>query len=120
MIRGIVQGVLFRASMRDVARANRVDGWVRNRPDGAVEALLEGEEIDVKRVLDWSERGPSRARVDSVTEMFTVPWSGLVTPLTLNSTEYSPSERSAGGLIRTWNSRASPAASGGARQSRCA
>ncbi|TLX98178.1 MAG: acylphosphatase [Thaumarchaeota archaeon] len=67
VVRGIVQGVLFRASMRDVARANRVDGWVRNRPDGAVEALLEGEEIDVKKVLDWSERGPSRARVDSVT-----------------------------------------------------
>ena len=59
--------MLFRASMRDVARAYRVDGWVRNRPDGAVEALLEGEEIDVKKVLDWSERGPSRARVDSVT-----------------------------------------------------
>ena len=67
MVRGIVQGVLFRASMSEVARANRVDGWVRNRPDGAVEALLEGEEIDIKKVLDWSERGPRRARVDSVT-----------------------------------------------------
>ena len=67
MVRGIVQGVLFRASMRDVARANRVDGWVMNRPDGAVEALLEGEEIDIRKVLDWSEHGPRRARVDSVT-----------------------------------------------------
>ena len=67
MVRGIVQGVLFRASMSEVARANRVDGWVRNRPDGAVEALLEGEEIDIRKVLDWSERGPRRARVDSVT-----------------------------------------------------
>ena len=67
MVRGIVQGVLFRASMSEVAREYRVDGWVRNRPDGAVEALLEGEEVDIKKVLEWSERGPRRARVDSVT-----------------------------------------------------
>ena len=38
-----------------------------NELENSVEALLEGEEIDVKKVLDWSERGPSRARVDSVT-----------------------------------------------------
>jgi acylphosphatase len=67
VVRGLVQGVLFRASMSEVARANRVDGWVRNRTDGAVEALLEGEEGDIKKVLDWSEHGPRRARVDSVT-----------------------------------------------------
>jgi len=67
VVRGIVQGVLFRASMSEVAREYRVDGWVRNRPDGAVEALLEGEEVDIKKVLEWSERGPRRARVDSVT-----------------------------------------------------
>jgi len=53
--------------MTEVARANRVDGWVRNRTDGAVEALLEGEEEDIKKVLDWSDHGPGRARVDSVT-----------------------------------------------------
>ena len=66
-MRGLVQGVLFRASMTEVARANRVDGWVRNRADGAVEALLEGDEEDVRKVLEWSEHGPRRARVDSVT-----------------------------------------------------
>ncbi len=53
--------------MSEVAREYRVDGWVRNRPDGAVEALLEGEEVDIKKVLEWSQRGPRRARVDSVT-----------------------------------------------------
>ncbi len=52
--------------MSEVARANRVDGWVRNRVDGAVEAVLEGEETDIQSVLRWSERGPPRARVDSV------------------------------------------------------
>ncbi|TLX96847.1 MAG: acylphosphatase [Thaumarchaeota archaeon] len=67
VVRGLVQGVLFRASMTEVARANRVDGWVRNRADGAVEALLEGDEGDVRKVLEWSEHGPRRARVDSVT-----------------------------------------------------
>jgi len=66
VIRGLVQGVLFRDSMSHVARDKRVDGWVRNRDDGGVEALLEGEERDVREVLAWAERGPRRARVDSV------------------------------------------------------
>ncbi len=66
VVRGIVQGVLFRASMSEVARDHRVNGWVRNRGDGAVEALLEGEEKDVRQVLDWAEHGPRRARVDSM------------------------------------------------------
>jgi len=66
VIRGIVQGVLFRASLSEVARSAKVDGWVRNRADGAVEALLEGEDKGVREVLNWAEHGPRRARVDSV------------------------------------------------------
>lgn len=66
IVRGIVQGVLFRASLSDIARRNRVDGWVRNRTDGGVEAVLEGEQRDVREVISWAHRGPSRARVESV------------------------------------------------------
>ncbi len=66
IVRGIVQGVQFRALMSDVARRSQVDGWVRNRGDGAVEAVLEGDQHDVREVIAWARRGPSRARVDSV------------------------------------------------------
>jgi len=65
--RGIVQGVFFRASMADFARGSRVSGWVRNRVDGSVEALLEGEEDDVSVVIEWARTGPPRARVDTLT-----------------------------------------------------
>ena len=66
IVRGIVQGVLFRASLSDIARTHHVDGWVRNRADGGVEAVLEGEQDDLREVIGWAHRGPSRARVDSV------------------------------------------------------
>lgn len=67
VVRGIVQGVQFRAVLSEVARGCQVDGWVRNRADGAVEAILEGERPDVGEVIAWARRGPGRARVDSVT-----------------------------------------------------
>jgi acylphosphatase len=67
IVRGIVQGVQFRAILCEVARRYQVDGWVRNRADGAVEAILEGDQLDVKDVIAWAHRGPGRARVDSVT-----------------------------------------------------
>ncbi len=63
---GLVHGVFFRASMVEVAATNSVAGWVRNMPDGSVEAFLEGEEAHVKRMLEWAKRGPPRARVDSI------------------------------------------------------
>jgi acylphosphatase len=63
---GIVHGVFFRATMADVASREGVSGWVRNVPNGSVEALLEGEEASVTRVVEWARHGPSRARVDSV------------------------------------------------------
>ena len=69
----MVHGVFFRASLAQVAADNDVRGWVRNRLDGSVEALLEGEEERVRRVVDWARRGPPRARVDRVEVSRTKP-----------------------------------------------
>jgi acylphosphatase len=63
---GLVHGVSFRASMARLATEAGVKGWVRNLPDGSVEAFLEGDEVKVKRVVEWARRGPPRARVDRV------------------------------------------------------
>ena len=66
LVRGKVQGVYFRFNMRQVAMKNSVVGWVRNLPDGNVEALLEGNKEDVNQVVQWSKIGPENARVDEV------------------------------------------------------
>jgi acylphosphatase len=66
VIGGRVQGVFFRDSLRERARAEGLAGWVRNRGDGAVEAELEGPPAAVDRVVAWSREGPPRARVDHV------------------------------------------------------
>ncbi len=60
---GRVQGVFFRESLRRIALANNVRGWVRNLPDGSVEAVLQGEEGAVRKVIRWARRGPPLARV---------------------------------------------------------
>lgn len=61
-----MQGVGFRASMRRRARNNDVTGWVKNLEDGRVEAVLEGEEDDVAKVMDWARKGPNIANVENV------------------------------------------------------
>ncbi len=66
VIRGHVQGVFFRDSLRRLARQHGVAGWVRNNWDGGVEAVLEGEPSAVERLVDFAHRGPRGARVDSV------------------------------------------------------
>lgn len=66
VISGLVQGVSFRASMQDVALRHGVRGWVRNRDDGAVEALLQGEEAPVTKLLEWARVGPPGADVASL------------------------------------------------------
>ena len=66
VITGVVQGVSFRASMRDVALSHGVKGWVRNIDDGAVEALVQGEEEQVELLLKWARVGPPGARVTSL------------------------------------------------------
>ena len=66
MVHGRVQGVFFRDSTRERARAHGVSGWVSNRRDGAVEAVLEGPRESVEPVLRFLETGPSRAQVERV------------------------------------------------------
>lgn len=63
---GCVQGVFFRAETAARARSLGLSGLVRNRPDGAVEAVFEGDEERVETLVRWCERGPTGARVDSV------------------------------------------------------
>ena len=65
-ITGRVQGVGFRESMRAVAQALEVNGWVRNCEDGTVEAVLQGAESDVERLVAWSHNGPPGANVKYV------------------------------------------------------
>ena len=66
VVTGIVQGVWFRDSCREQARALGVGGYVRNRGDGAVEAEFEGSQPAVARMIAWCREGPSRAQVDDV------------------------------------------------------
>ncbi len=66
VIEGRVQGVFFRASTRDEARARGLNGWVRNLADGRVEALFEGEKPAVESMLAWCKKGPPYAYVDHV------------------------------------------------------
>ncbi|WP_331766332.1 acylphosphatase [Embleya sp. NBC_00896] len=66
IVSGDVQGVYFRDTCRITATRYGVTGWVRNLPDGAVEAVFEGESDDVARLEAWAHRGPSRAIVGHV------------------------------------------------------
>jgi acylphosphatase len=62
-ITGRVQGVGFRDSLRMVAQALDITGWVRNLADGSVEALLQGDEAAVERAIAWCHNGPPGANV---------------------------------------------------------
>ena len=65
-VTGKVQGVFFRQSLKVMAKKNEIFGWVKNLTDGRVEAVLEGNEEQIGRLLDWAHRGPANARVDDV------------------------------------------------------
>jgi acylphosphatase len=75
-ITGLVQGVWFRASTREQARRRGLNGWVRNLPDGGVEAVFEGEETELEGMLAWCRLGPPGARVDEVATVHS-PATGL-------------------------------------------
>ena len=65
-VTGRVQGVFFRAWMRDQATELGITGWVRNCPDGRVDSHIEGEETSVGKLIDRLHRGPPAAKVDDV------------------------------------------------------
>lgn len=75
IVHGRVQGVFFRDSCRAEAAARGVAGWVRNRPDGTVEALFEGGQDAVDRLVAWAHQGPAAAQVERV-EVFDEQPSG--------------------------------------------
>lgn len=66
LISGRVQGVFFRDTCRRVAQRHGVSGWVRNLPDGTVEAVFEGPAEGVGRLVEWSRQGPRTAVVEDV------------------------------------------------------
>jgi acylphosphatase len=66
LISGRVQGVFFRDTCRRLAEEHGVAGWVRNLPDGRLEAVFEGPDEDVRRLVDWAHTGPRLAVVDHI------------------------------------------------------
>lgn len=66
VVHGLVQGVWFRVSCERRARELGVCGWVRNRSDGTVEVLVEGEPSPVSQLVSWCRLGPPRAEVTSI------------------------------------------------------
>ena len=66
IITGIVQGVFFRMETQRAAEKFGVRGWVRNKCDGSVEAVFEGNKDQVESVLQWCQQGPPRSAVDKV------------------------------------------------------
>ncbi len=76
IVRGRVQGVFFRDTVRNRAREEGVAGWIRNRSDGSVEAVFEGDADSVARLVDLCRSGPPSARVEGV-EVFDETAEGL-------------------------------------------
>jgi acylphosphatase len=68
VVHGDVQGVFFRDSTREEANRRGVSGWVRNRSDGAVEAVFEGDAEAVRDLVGFCREGPSKASVERVDE----------------------------------------------------
>lgn len=66
---GLVQGVFFRAATRQAAVELNITGWVRNMGDGRVEAVFEGKDADVEKMIAWCKIGPPAAIVEKVTTM---------------------------------------------------
>jgi acylphosphatase len=73
VVHGQVQGVFFRDSARRKASERGVAGWVRNCPDGTVEAVFEGDPGSVAAMVDWCRRGPRGAGVERVEESEEAP-----------------------------------------------
>ena len=76
-VSGSVQGVFFRDSARQKAEGLGLAGWVKNLPDGRVEALLEGPPEKVREMIRWCEEGPPHATVEDVDAEFETPGEDL-------------------------------------------
>ena len=76
VVHGSVQGVFFRDTMRRLAQQHSVSGWVRNNRDGTLEAVFEGDETSVERLLAFAREGPRGAQVERV-EVFDEEPEGL-------------------------------------------
>jgi acylphosphatase len=72
-VTGHVQGVGFRDALRAEALRLGLNGWVRNRSDGSVEALLQGDDGAIERLVAWARRGPPLARVHAVDDRAVEP-----------------------------------------------
>ena len=66
IVTGKVQGVFFRQSLKIKAKQNDIFVWVKNLKDGRVEAILEGDEEKINRIIEWAHGGPANARVEDV------------------------------------------------------
>lgn len=73
VVSGTVQGVYYRANTRRAAHDAGVAGWVRNLPDGRVEAVFEGPEPSVNAMVEWCHEGSPRARVETVDVTYQEP-----------------------------------------------
>lgn len=71
LIMGLVQGVFFRREITDLARRLCLAGWVKNLPDGRVEAIVEGEKMEIDKLIQFCRVGPAGARVRNLE----VEWS---------------------------------------------
>lgn len=65
-VQGRVQGVFFRTNLKSLADSLGVRGWVRNLPDGTVEAIIQGRREELSMLLDWCKIGPKLAKVSEV------------------------------------------------------
>jgi acylphosphatase len=66
LISGKVQGVFFRETSRRLAEKLHISGWIKNCPDGKVEAMITGEKSDVEQFIEFCKAGPERAFVENV------------------------------------------------------
>jgi len=66
LIKGKVQGVFYRVSAREAAAKTGVKGWIRNSPEGDVEAVVTGSEEQLSEFISWCKKGPPRSKVTEV------------------------------------------------------
>lgn len=75
IIKGMVQGVFYRAFTQEVANGHNLRGWVKNLPDGSVEAVFEGERADIEEAVKECRKGPSSSYVTGI-DLSWEPYSG--------------------------------------------